>query len=109
MADKAWKEFERSAAALFGGKRAWANSGERLDFESPTAIGQCKLVRVLSLAALTELAEEMEREAMPKHKFGVVCVKLRRGKGRKSPMLVVTTADMWALMNGATSEQEPAR
>lgn len=89
----AWKQLERDAAALFGGKRAWANSGERLDFESATAIGQCKLVKTLSLEALTKLAEEMELAGNQKKKLGVVCVKRRRGKGKPSPMLVVMTDD----------------
>ena len=99
-----WKQLERDAAALFGGKRHWANSGERLDFESSTAIGQVKLVRRLSLDALTTLAEEMAREALPKQKAGVVVVKVRRGKGRKSPMLVVCTAEVWAAVNGPCQE-----
>jgi len=91
---------ERDAAALFGGKRHPANSGHRLDFESATAIGQVKLVKTLSLNALTELAEEMEREALPKQKAGVVVVKVRRGKGRPSPILVVVTATVWEAING---------
>jgi len=104
MSDRPWKALERQAAALFGGRRHWANSGERLDFESDTAIGQVKLVRVLSLEALTQLAEEMEREALPKFKAGVVVVKVRRGRGRHSPMLVVCTAAVWEAMNGKAEE-----
>jgi len=38
MPDAAWKELERHAAAIFGGRRKWANSGERLDFEAPGLI-----------------------------------------------------------------------
>jgi UDP-3-O-[3-hydroxymyristoyl] glucosamine N-acyltransferase len=106
MPNATWKVLEREAAALFGGTRYPANSGHRLDFESATAIGQVKLVRNLSLNALTELAEEMERQALPKHKAGVVVVKCRRGKGRASPMLVVVTAAVWEAMNGKASEQE---
>jgi hypothetical protein len=100
MPEPAWKKFEREAAVLMGGKRHWANSGERLDFESDTTIGQCKLVKVLSLEALTQLAEEMAREALPKQKAGVVVVKVRRGRGRPSPMLVVCTAPVWEALNG---------
>src|SRR3972149_4770774 len=108
MSSRKWKEAEARAAGLFGGKRHWANSGERLDFESSTAIGQVKLVKRLSLEALTQLAEEMEQEgrAMMMPKFGVVCVKVRRGKGKRSPMLVVMTADMWAVMHGTAAELE---
>ncbi len=100
MSDHAWKQFERDAAALFGGTRHPANSGHRVDFESTTAIGQCKLVKRLSLEELSVLAEEMEREALPKYKAGVVVVKVRRGKGKPSPMLVVMTAAVWEAMNG---------
>lgn len=103
---KKWKELERDAAALFGGKRHWANSGERLDFETQTAVGQCKLVKTLSLESLTQLAEEMEREAGPKLKYGVVCVKVRRGAGKKSAMLVVMTAEGWARMHGTGETQD---
>jgi len=86
---KAWKALEASAAALFNGKRFWANSGERLDFEGAilghAVRGQCKLVKTLSLEALTKLAEEKDVD--------VVCVKVRRGKGKYSPMLVVFTEE----------------
>jgi len=103
MPDTAWKDLERRAAALFGGRRSWANSGARLDFEAPGTIGQCKLVKRLSLEALTQLAEEMEREALPRHKAGVVVVKVRRGKGRASPVLVVCTEAVWRHLNGDAS------
>lgn len=96
----AWKQFERDVASLLGGTRFWANSGERLDCESPTAIAQCKLVKVLSLEALTQLAEEVEAAAAPKFKAGVVAVKVRRGRGKKSPMLLVVTEATWRRMNG---------
>jgi len=105
----AWKSFEASAAAIFNGKRFWANSGERLDFEGtilravdctihekrcdPIQIhGQCKLVRTLSLEALTKLAEESGVD--------VVCVKVRRGSGKASPMLVVFTEENYRRLHG---------
>ena len=100
MADAAWKALEREAAALFGGRRHWANSGERLDFEAPGYLGQCKLVKRLSLEALSQLAEEMERDALPRQKAGVVVVKVRRGRGRPSPLLVVCTEAVWRHLNG---------
>lgn len=102
----AWKQFERDAAALFGGARFWANSGERVDFEG-TIIngdkgagaaryekvrGQCKLVKTLSLEALTKLAEEPGVD--------VVCVKVRRGAGKPSPALVVMTFDTYRRLHG---------
>jgi hypothetical protein len=104
---KAWKQFEADAAALFNGKRFWANSGERLDFEGTIQKheqcplppphgykihGQCKLVRVLSLEALTKLAEEPGVD--------VVCVKVRRGAGNPSPALVVMTFDNYRRLHG---------
>jgi len=101
----AWKQFERDAAALFGGARFWANSGERLDFEGHVARmpdytpgvrtvvrGQCKLVKKLSLEALTKLAEEPGVD--------VVCVKVRRGYGKPSPALVVMTFENYQRLHG---------
>lgn len=103
---KAWKVFEADAAALFNGKRFWANSGERLDFEGEVWVndvspggahvekvhGQCKLVKKLSLEALTKLAEEPGVD--------VVCVKVRRGAGKSSPALVVITFDTYRRLHG---------
>ena len=86
---EAWKAFERDSAALFGGKRFWANSGERVDFEGPLVKGQCKLVKSLALEQLTKLVEEMDKDAKPFSKVGVACVKVRRGKGQASAPLVV--------------------
>ena len=99
MADAAWKAFEREAAQLFGASRHWANSGKRLDFESASYVGQCKLTKNLSLEQLTQLAEEVELAAAPT-RAGVVVVKVRRGRGRPSPPLVVCTANVWRLLNG---------
>jgi len=86
---KAWKAFEATAAAIFGTRRLWANSGERVDFRGTVGDqpvhGQCKLTKTLSLEALTVLAEEPG--------IDVVCVKRRRGAGRPSPALIVFTAE----------------
>lgn len=92
----AWKQFEADSASLFGGKRFWANSGERIDFEGPYHQGQCKLVKSLSLEALTKLVEEVDELANKSNKSGVVCVKVRRGKGKASPGLVVMSFTQWA-------------
>ena len=98
---KAWKQFEADAAALFKTKRFWANSGERLDFagvvnslngEPRKVYGQCKLVKSLSLEALTKLAEEPGVD--------VVCVKVRRGAGNPSPALVVMTFANYQRLHG---------
>jgi hypothetical protein len=101
----AWKQFERDVARLLGGKRFWANSGEAIDCESDGYVAQAKLVKTCSLAALTALAEMVERQAALKNKAGVVAIKLRRGRGRSSPMLLVVTAATWERMNGANLEE----
>jgi len=101
----AWKEFERSAARIFLGFRYWANAGERVDVEG-TLLGkkvrvQCKLVKTLSLEALTKLAEERG--------IDVVVVKRRRGKGKQSPTLIVfTESNLLRLLSGMTSSTPTA-
>ncbi len=95
----AWKSFERQCAALFGGSRFWANSGEALDFESDQVVGQCKLRKHLSLEALTQLAEQARADGLRLHKLGVVCAKVRRGRDwrknatEQAPTLIVMTAE----------------
>lgn len=91
MPNKAFKDFERETAALIGGKRYPANSGYRLDCEGPTMVAQCKLVKNLSLEALTQLAEEVTELGRELSKAGIVAVKVRRGTARPSPGLVVMT------------------
>lgn len=100
---EAWKQFEADSAALVGGKRFWANSGERVDFEGPGFVGQCKLVKSLSLEALTKLVEEMDVDAAKKGKIGMVCVKVRRGKGVSSPGLVVMSFEAFNKMKSAVA------
>lgn len=95
MSNPAWKQFERDSAEMFGAKRFWSNSGERFDFSSGSVLGQCKLTKNLSLEALTQLAEEVQVEATKTGRLGVVCVKVRRGKGKDSPIMVVMTEAMW--------------
>lgn len=95
MGNPAWKQFERDSAEMFGAKRFWSNSGERFDFSSGSVVGQCKLTKNLSLEQLTALAEEVTVEAMKSSRLGVVCVKVRRGSGKNSPILVVMTEEMW--------------
>jgi hypothetical protein len=103
MSNPGWKKFERTVGALIGGRRFWANSGEALDCEGPTTVAQCKYVRSMSLAALGALAEEVERQAAPKFKAGIVVIKQSGHKGpRISPTLVVMTENVWRQMNGPT-------
>ncbi len=115
MADKPWKLFERVAADLFNGARFWANAGERVDFAGRVGtlgvLGQCKLVKTLSLNALTALAEEEAATADgEKHTIGVVCVKVRRGSGQPSAPLVVMAFSQFeklkALVGGAVDEPD---
>lgn len=73
--------------------------------ESPSCIAQCKLVKTCSLETLTTLAEQVERQAAGKAKAGVVAIKLRRGRGRASPLLLVVTAATWERLNGAAGEE----
>jgi hypothetical protein len=102
MTDHAWKAFERTVAALFNGRRFWANSGETLDVEGPTVVAQCKHVARMSLEQLSQLAEVSEKQGLVKQKTGVVAVKVRRGHGRQSPVLIVMTEAMWRYMHGPT-------
>ena len=95
MSDKPFKRFERETAELLGGKRYWANSGEALDVEGPTAVAQCKLVSRMSLEELTQLCEVAAAQGTAKGKLGLVAVKVRRGAGHPSPGLVVMTFAMW--------------
>jgi hypothetical protein len=93
MPDKPWKQFERDSASLFGGVRFPANIGERVDFHGTRVRGQCKLVKSLSLEALTKLVEEMDSLTKNTADAGVVCVKVRRGTGKSSPPLAVFSFD----------------
>jgi len=99
MADKAWKQFEREMGKLLGGTRFWANSGESVDCEGPVFLAQCKHVKSMSLNALATLAEQAEYDGNRRindkdesdPRIGVVGVKTKPGKGKKSTTLVVMT------------------
>jgi len=97
MPDRPWKAEERRAAALFGGRRFVASTGGALDFETRRFVGQVKHVRRLSLAALETLALEIQRLGFrgTQRKCGVVVVKGRAGRGRKTPRLIVLTEATW--------------
>ncbi len=97
MPDRPWKAEERRAAALFGGRRFSANSGGALDFETSRYVGQVKHVRRLSLTVLEALAVEMERVGVRKRprKCGVVVIKRRAGRGRRTPRLIILTESVW--------------
>jgi len=91
MADKAWKATERDVARLLGGSRYPANSGGRVDVESPTLVVQVKHVQRMSLAQLELLAVEMEQIGAEKGKIGLVVVKRRAGRGHPTKALVILT------------------
>jgi hypothetical protein len=109
----AWKSFEAVSAKLFGETRCWANSGERLDFPpksdtEATVLGQCKNVKVISGNEITKLAEEVGglADAYP-NKIGVVCFKIRRGRGQPSASIVAMTFEQFEkLRNNPTILEE---
>lgn len=95
MGNTSWKQLERDVGLLVGGTRYPANQGGRVDVEGPQYVVQCKERKALSLEVLTQLVEEIEQIAKEKGKQGLVAVKVRRGRGRSSPILIVQTADQW--------------
>lgn len=112
-----WKQFEAESAALFGVHRCWANSGERLDFPQTGELtktpvrGQCKLVKVLSLNELTKLCEEVQQLAHSDLTvigtgFGVVCTKVRRGRGHESPPIIAMTFEAFKRMQSYYLEKK---
>jgi hypothetical protein len=107
--DKPWKAFERESATLLGGKRAWANSGEQIDVTSDRFVAQCKLVQRMSLAELHDLADAIAHDprldGVRQGRLGLVCVKLRRGKGNPSRSLVVMTSETFTQLIGYTRDQ----
>ncbi len=95
MGNHSWKELEREVGRIIGGSRYPANQGGRVDVESPTLVVQCKERKALSLEVLTQLVEEIEGIAKERGKKGFVAVKVRRGRGRVSPILFVQSAEQW--------------
>lgn len=92
-----WKQMERDVGAIVGGKRYWANEGGRVDVHSDKYVVQCKERKALSLEVLTQLVEEIETIGKSQGKQGLVAVKVRRGSGRHSPILIVQSAEQWKL------------
>lgn len=99
MSDRPWKQEERQVARLLGGTRYPANSGGRVDVESPTVVAQTKHVRRLSLAQLEALAREMQAVGARKGKVGLLVVKRRAGRGRDTPRLIVMTEEAWCQLH----------
>ena len=96
-----WKQRERDAAKIIGGKRYPANQGGLIDCESDAYCVQVKERRTLSLAALETLAVENERVATQKQKAGLVMVKRSAGRGRPTPWLIVMTEATFRHLNGS--------
>lgn len=86
---EAGKAFERRVDALLGTKRYWANSGESVDNESLHLVVQSKTVQRMSLPALAKLAEQAAEDGRKRGKVGLVAIKLRAGRGRKTGTLLV--------------------
>ncbi len=107
MSNRPWKSEERRAAALFGGTRFPANTGGVADFETDGVVGQVKHVRQLSLAALEALALEMEKVGCQRGRSGVVVVKRRAGRGKKTSRLVVVTESVWRTIGAALAGAPP--
>lgn len=102
MPDSAWKQHERAVADLIGGRRLPANSGHKIDCEGPRFVAQAKLVQRMSLDELTALAEGIALHGKARGKLGLVGVKVRRGVGVKSPVLVVMTDETFKALLGYT-------
>jgi len=96
-----WKQFERRIAELIGGRRFWASSGESIDCESDRFVAQCKLVGEMSLAKLTALVDQAHRDGKERKKIGVVGIKLRAGRGFKTPALICIHEDDFATITNA--------
>jgi len=98
MSRTGWKQAERVAAALIGGKRFPANMGARLDINSDDFVAQVKNVKQLPLRELVNLVEEMHVEGIETGKLPIVLVKPSFGAGRPTPFLVVMPAAGWSII-----------
>ena len=95
MADKDWKQAERRAAKLFGGRRFPANSGHRIDGESAIFVWQVKQRKNHTMADMFNLASEMEEYGSSKEKIGMVYLEDKPGRGNTRKDLVVMTSGMF--------------
>lgn len=109
MADSAWKQLERTVADLIGGRRLPASSDETVDCEGPRFVAQAKLIQRMSLEELTALAEKIAQEGQRRGKLGLVGIKVRRGAGVKSPVLMVMTDETFRQLIGYTQGSHAAQ
>ena len=101
-----WKQLERDVGLLVDGKRYPANQGGRVDVEGPDYVVQVKERKALSLEQITQLVEEIENIGWSRNKTGLVAIKVRRGKGKYSPILIIQSANQWVL-HKAQKERPP--
>lgn len=91
MSKTGWKQIERDAAVLVGAKRFWANAGQRTDVESPWFAVQVKNPKVMALAELERLVDEMTLIGADEGKIPLVVVK--RSAKRPTPLMVLMPAE----------------
>ena len=89
--DKPWKQEERNAARLLGGKRYPANSGGRVDVETDDVVAQVKHRKTMSVPELERWATEIEQIGAEKGKTGILVVKRRTGRGHPTRTLIILT------------------
>ena len=108
MSNTSWKQMERDVGELVDGKRYPANQGGRVDVSGPFHVVQCKERKSLSLEQLTQLVEEIEAIGLKEGKVGLVAVKVRRGRGKQSPILIVQSATQWRQHNERSLQSAPS-
>jgi hypothetical protein len=103
MSDRPWKQAERRAAKLIGGRRYAANTGYAVDCESESHCIQVKELKRASLTEISSWALEIERISVQRTppKTGLLVIKRRGGRGVPTPTLIVMTAATFAEMNGS--------
>lgn len=104
MSDRRWKAFECNVARILGGRRFYANSGERLDVEFETT-AQRKRVKGLSPTQLMLLAEAVERATFTAE---IVCPERMRPalNGKASPSIDDAASEAGG--STARAAEEPA-
>lgn len=102
MGNKSWKQLERDVAKLVGGSRYPANQGGLVDVESAHYVVQVKERKALSLGEINRLVEEIEGIAKQRGKVGLVAVKLRKGRGHPTDILIIQSATQWRRLANET-------
>ena len=107
MSRRHWKAREREVARKVGGRRYPANTGGRVDVESPHHLIQIKERQRCSMREAEAIAVEMERLATQKSppRIGTFWFKRSAGRGVETPWLVIMTEATWNAMNGASPRE----